>query len=83
MGIGLIIFLIVLFIAAIGGTFFAFRQEENKMKKYAEEGQTFQDELKRAEEYEERSLKSNIPVLSWIYVITILLSLLAFAFYLF
>ena len=83
MGIGLIIFLIVLFIVAMVGTFYAFRQEENKMKKYGEEGQTFKDELRRSEEYEKRSLKSEVPSLLWIYVITIFLSLLAFAIYLF
>lgn len=83
MNTGLLIFLTVLFIAALAGTFFAFKQEEKKMKKYEEEGQTVQDELKRSLEYESSSLKSNVPIQIWIYVITIILSLVAFAIYLF
>ncbi|OZU90527.1 hypothetical protein CIL03_05105 [Virgibacillus indicus] len=83
MNTGLLIFLTVLFIAALAGTFFAFKQEEKKMKQYEEEGQTEQDELKRSLEYETSSLKSNVPIQIWIYVITILLSLIAFAIYLF
>ncbi|PAV28823.1 hypothetical protein CIL05_14445 [Virgibacillus profundi] len=82
MSTGLLIFLIVLFIAALAGTFYAFKQEENKMKKYEEEGQTVQDELKRSLDYETSSVKSNVSLQVWIYVITILLSLIAFAIYL-
>ncbi|GAA0421674.1 hypothetical protein JUJ52_11650 [Virgibacillus sp. AGTR] len=83
MSLGLILLLIVLFIAALGGTIFALKQEENKMKKYEEEGHTPQDELERSIEYESKSLSSNVPILTWIYSITILLAILAFAIYLF
>jgi hypothetical protein len=82
MNAGLLIFFIILFIAAMIGTFYAFKQEENKMKKYEEEGVTPQDEIKRSLEYEKSSLKSNVPIQVWIYTITILLALLAFAIYL-
>jgi hypothetical protein len=82
MNTGLIIFLVILFVAALIGTFFAFRQEENKMKKYEEEGDTPQDEIQRSLDYEKSSLKSNVPIQIWIYTITIFLSLLAFAIYL-
>ncbi|MFD1363389.1 hypothetical protein [Lentibacillus salinarum] len=83
MSMGLIIFLVVLFIAALGGTFFAFKQEEKKMKKYEEEGDTVEDQLRRSHEYESSSLKSNIPLQLAIYGVTILLSLIVFAVYLF
>ncbi|GAB3793179.1 hypothetical protein [Virgibacillus kimchii] len=82
MNTGLIILLIILFAAALGGTFYAFKQEENKMKKYEEEGDTPQNEIQRSLEYEKSSLKSNVPIQVWIYSISILLSLLAFALYL-
>lgn len=83
MSIGLIISLIILFIAAICGTFYAFRQEEKKMKQYEEEGVTVEEELRRSNAYEKSSLKTSLPVQVWIYVIAIGLSLLAFAIYLF
>ncbi|WP_100011147.1 hypothetical protein [Lentibacillus sediminis] len=82
MSTGLIVFLVVLFIAAVGGTFFAFRQEEKKMKKYEEEGETHEEELKRSLEYEKSSLSSNVPTQLWIYSVTIILALAALAFYL-
>jgi cbb3-type cytochrome oxidase subunit 3 len=80
---GLIIFLIFLFILAILGTFFALKQEERKMKKYEEEGDTIEDQLSRSLEYESTSLKSNVRSQIWIYSITITLALLAFFIYLF
>lgn len=83
MSTGMIIFLIVLFVAAILGTFYAFKQEEKKMKKYEEEGVTVQEELQRSNDYETNSLKKSVPLQVWIYVITIGLSLLVFAIYLF
>lgn len=82
MSTGLIIVFVVLFIAALGGTIFAFKQEEKKMKKYEEEGQTIEDELKRSIEYETKSLKSNVPNLTWIYSITFLLGIVTFIVYL-
>lgn len=83
MGIELFILLAVLFIAAIIGTFVAFKQEENKMKKYDEEGDTVEDQLRRSHEYESSSLKSNIPLQLIIYSVTIVVSLIVFAIYLF
>ncbi|WP_164669255.1 hypothetical protein [Virgibacillus doumboii] len=83
MSIELIILLAVLFIAALAGTLFAFKQEEKKMKKYEEEGDTIEDQLKRSHEYESSSLKSNVPLQIAIYSVTIVLSLVVFAFYIF
>lgn len=83
MGAGLIIFLIVLFVIAMWGTFYAFKQEDRKMKKYEDEGVTVEEELRRSNEYESSSLKTSLSVQIWIYVITIGLSLIAFAIYLF
>ncbi|ALX47285.1 hypothetical protein [Lentibacillus amyloliquefaciens] len=83
MGIELFILLAVLFIAAIAGTFIAFKQEENKMKKYEEEGDTVEDQLRRSHEYESSSLKSNVPLQLIIYTVTIVASLIVFAVYLF
>lgn len=80
---GLIILLAVLFIAALAGTLYAFKQEENKMKRYEEEGRTVEDELRRSHEYESASLKSNIPLQLAIYAVTIVLALIIFAFYVF
>ncbi|RYG71523.1 hypothetical protein EU245_13875 [Lentibacillus lipolyticus] len=83
MTIKLIIFLAILFAAALGGTFYAFKQEENKMKQYEEEGDTIEDQLRRSHEYESSSLKSNVPLQLVIYGITIAVSLIVFAFYVF
>lgn len=81
MSTGLIIVLVIIFIAALGGTMFAFKQEEKKIKKYEEEGDTVEDQLRRSHEYESSSLKSNIPLQLVIYTITIVGSLLVFAVY--
>lgn len=78
---GIWILLIFLFVAALLGTMFAFKQEENKMKKYETEGDTVEDELRRSHEYESSSLKSNIPLLSTIYIITFLAAIIVFAVY--
>ncbi|MEC5425156.1 hypothetical protein QGM71_16845 [Virgibacillus sp. C22-A2] len=83
MSLELLIFLAILFIVALVGTLFAFKQEENKMKKYEKDGDTVEDELKRSLDYEKSSLKSNIPIQLWIYTVTIILSIVAFAIYIF
>src|SRR5699024_12118724 len=58
-------------------TLVIFKQEENKIKKYEEED-TVENEIKRSLEYESKSLKSNVPILTWIYTITIIVSLIVF-----
>ncbi|WP_188454609.1 hypothetical protein [Virgibacillus oceani] len=78
---GLLILLIIIFIAALAGTIVAFKQEERKLKKYEEEGDSIEDQLRRSHEYETSSLKSNVPLLLIIYTITIVLSLIVFAVY--
>ncbi|HLR09331.1 MAG TPA: hypothetical protein VK136_08760 [Bacillota bacterium] len=81
MSIGLVIFLVVLFIVALGLTLYAFKQEEKKMKQYEEQGVTSADELRRSHEYESRSLKSNVLLLILIYVIAIILAVVLFVWY--
>ncbi|WP_404452378.1 hypothetical protein LG329_18640 [Virgibacillus necropolis] len=78
---GIWILLIVLFAAALFGTIFAFKQEEKKMKKYEEEGDTIEDEIRRSHEYETASLKSNVPIMSAIYLVTIIVSIIVFLVY--
>lgn len=73
--------LVLLFVIATVWTLVIFKQEENKIKKYEEED-TVENEIKRSLEYERKSLKSNVPILTWIYTITIILSLIIFGFYL-
>ncbi|WP_245799378.1 hypothetical protein [Virgibacillus siamensis] len=80
---GLILLLVVLFAAALFGTLFVFKQEEKKMKRYEEEGDTVEDQLRRSHEYETVSLKSNVSLQVAIYAVTIVLSLVVFAFYIF
>jgi hypothetical protein len=58
-----------------------FKQEENKLKEYEELGQTAEEEMQRAEEYEKKSLSRDMPRLLWIYAITIGLSLIIFGIY--
>ncbi|SHH13783.1 hypothetical protein [Virgibacillus chiguensis] len=83
MNMALIIFLFCLFLVALGGTLYVFKQEERKMKQYEAEGETAQSELQRSMEYETKSLKSNVPILIWIYAVTILIGLIAFFVYAF
>src|SRR5690625_5369777 len=61
MSIKLIIFLGILFIITMGLTLFAFLQEDKKIKKYEEEGDTIADEIKRSREYESKSLHYHLP----------------------
>lgn len=77
------IFLAVFFIAILLVTLYIFRKEEQKIKKLEEQGDSSKDELQRSLEYEKQSLKSNVPILSWIYGITIGVSLLVFFIYMF
>jgi len=79
----LIIFLIILFIITMALTLYAFRQEDMKIKKYEEEGDTVEDEIRRSHEYEATSVKKYLPIQVWIYVITIVLGTVAFLIYLF
>lgn len=64
-------------------TLYGMKQEEDKQRKYEEAGEGAASEFARSLEYETKSLKSNLPSLILIYVITISLSILALAFYIF
>lgn len=76
MSISLIIVLLVLFIIAMVFTFVAFRQEENKMKKYEQEENKVEAEIERSREYEANSVRKYIPIQIWIYVISTILSII-------
>ena len=79
------VFGLIIVVCIIGGiiTFRVLKVEENKQKEYEKSGDTAKDELARSLEYEKSSLKSNIPLLSWIYIIAIVVSIIAFAIYMF
>lgn len=83
MSMGLIVFLIILFIITMAMTFFAFKQEDMKIKKIKEEGNTIENELKRSYEYEKTSVKTYLPIQIWIYGIATLLSIVAAIIYFF
>lgn len=82
-GTGLIIFLIVLFVITLIATFAVMKREENKQKAYEERGETPEEELQRSFAYEKESLKSNVPTQIWLYTVTISLSLIVFAVFVF
>lgn len=78
-----IIFLAIVIIIAFIWTYKIFKDEERKLRQYEEIGATAEEELKRSHEYEKKSLLRNMKNLTWIYVITITLSLIIFAFYIY
>ncbi|HLS61040.1 MAG TPA: hypothetical protein VK044_07920 [Virgibacillus sp.] len=82
MSMWLIIFLIVLFIIAMALTFYAFGQEERKMKKLEDAGDTVEDELQRSHDYEATSIRTYIPIQLWIYAISIILTIIVMFLYL-
>ncbi|UFT99669.1 hypothetical protein KO561_01445 [Radiobacillus kanasensis] len=77
----LIIFLIILFILTLGGTLYVVFQEDKKIKKYEQEGDSPEAQLQRSKDYETSSLKSNIPILGIIYGVTFLLAIVAIVIY--
>lgn len=83
MSVELIVFLVILFIFTLFVTLLIFKQEENKLKQYEQLGDTVENELRRSKEYETQSLKINVPILTWIYVVTIILGLVALFIYMF
>ncbi|MRH45142.1 hypothetical protein GH741_21170 [Aquibacillus halophilus] len=80
---GLIIFLIVLFIITIGGTLLVGLQESKTLAKHKEEGDSSENQLERSLKYESSSLKSNLPILGIIYLITFIASIVGILIYLF
>ncbi|WP_340003113.1 hypothetical protein [Oceanobacillus sp. FSL K6-0127] len=80
---GMIVLIGVVCLIAIVLILYGMKQEEDKQKKYEEAGEEAASELERSLEYETKSLKSNLPSLIWIYVVTISLSLFALVLYIF
>ncbi|MGM8364323.1 hypothetical protein ACLIBG_02455 [Virgibacillus sp. W0181] len=70
MSLWLLLVIALLFVIAMVVTFYAFKQEEQKMKRYEEEGDTVEDELRRSHEYEANSVQKYLPIQIWLYVIT-------------
>lgn len=65
-------------------TVIALKQEERKIKKYQTEVFSYEDELKRSQEYEENSIRNVIPIQLWMYGIGLVASIvliIAFAIY--
>ncbi|MBN6205705.1 hypothetical protein JYK21_04505 [Ralstonia pickettii] len=78
--IGLIV---VVCLIALAITYRVLKVEEKRQKEYRREGANFGDEVERSHEYEEKSLKSNLPNLIWIYIVAAVIIFIAFAIYLF
>ncbi len=76
MSISLLIILTLLLIIALAGTFFVLKEEENKMKKHKEDGDTPEVYAKRSEEYEENWLKTGLRKQIIIYAASIILALI-------
>ncbi len=70
MSIGLLIFLVIIFVVALVGTFLVFKEEEDKMEEHKESGDTPEEDNKRSEEYEENWLKSGLGKQGLIYGVT-------------
>lgn len=79
----LIIFLILLFIITVAGTLFVGLQENKKAEDYEKDGDSPAAQLKRSEEYEKSSLKTNVPILLFIYITTFLLAIIAIGLYIY
>ncbi|MCM3739634.1 hypothetical protein M3210_05065 [Oceanobacillus luteolus] len=73
--------IIVVCLVATVITYRVLKEEEQKQKAYEESSETFQDEFNRSLEYERTSWKTNIPLLTWIYIIATLASLIALVIY--
>ena len=73
MSMWLIILLALLFILALVGTFMIFKEEEDKMKKHKEDGDTEEVYAKRSEDYEENWLKTGLKKQIVIYAVTTIL----------
>lgn len=73
----------LLFVLTLVGTLLIGKSENDKIKKYEKEGDSPEDELKRSWEYENSSLKKNIPSLLIIYTVFIVASIIALAIYIF
>lgn len=78
--IGLIV---VVCLIALAITYRVLKVEEKKQKEYRREGASFGDEVERSHKYEEKSLKSNLPNLTWIYIVAAVIIFIAFAIFLF
>lgn len=76
---------LVIVVCIIGGliTLRVLKEEENKQRQYEESGETAKGELERSLEYEEKSWSSNVPKLTWIYVVSTVLSIIALVIYMY
>lgn len=83
MSVKLLIVLGILFVITIILTMYAFYQEEKKLKKYEEEGDTIADEIRRSHEYENKSIGYHVPIQIWIYVVFFAVTIIGFVVYLY
>ncbi|WP_408010482.1 hypothetical protein ACJROX_09340 [Pseudalkalibacillus sp. A8] len=68
-------------VISLVGTIMVGRKVDRTSKEYEMEADRTAAQLKRSHDYESRSLKVNLKVLTLIYVVTFILSLLALAVY--
>lgn len=76
--IGVIIFIVLL---TLVGTFLIGFRESKKLKIYEEVGDNASDQLNRSREYESSSLKSNVPILAFIYIVFFLIAIIGLIIY--
>lgn len=81
MGIGLYILITALFIITLLLTFYAFNQIDKEIKGHEAKDSSVKDEIRRSHEFETASIGRHLPVQIWLYVITIVGSLIGLAIY--
>lgn len=77
-----IIIVTIICLLALFGTMYVGKQVNQTIDKYEQEGDSLKDQLKRSHEYEQSTLKKNVPILTLIYVVAFLASIVAVAIYL-
>lgn len=76
-----LIFIVCAIAAVI--TYRIMKEELVKQQEYEKAGMSPQEELQRSLEYEQKSIRSNVTSMTWIYIVAIALSVAAFIFYMF
>lgn len=69
MEILLVVLIVLVVIGSLVGTLYVGKEVNQTIKKYQAEGDSFKEQLHRSNDYEVSSLKKNIPMLTWIYII--------------
>ncbi|WP_188207281.1 hypothetical protein [Alkalibacillus aidingensis] len=75
----LIVIISILFVITLVSTLLIAKEQNRKIKEYERQGTTAKEELERSIEYEDHSLKSNVPMLSAIYIVSFVIIIIAIA----